>query len=79
MSNAHKELRLIAICDRLKRHLGNVAVKQISQWQPVADALGKELQIKAADTAIFGEEVISNQSHSLPIPIYIYLACYDDF
>ena len=50
-------LRVIAACDRLKRHLGDVAAATIAAWQPPADALASRLHIERSAVAILGEEV----------------------
>jgi hypothetical protein len=50
-------LFLLAVCERLKAHLGGVAESLITEWQPVATALGKHLGLDHSQTAIFGEEV----------------------
>ena len=52
-------LRLIAACDRLKRHLGDLAAETIATWQPPADALASKLRIERSGVAILGEEVCS--------------------
>lgn len=53
----HQLLFLLAVCERLKEHLGGMAESLIASWQPTAAALGKLLGLEDSQTSIFGEEV----------------------
>jgi len=53
-----RAMQALAIVDRLKRMLGQVASDTISRLQPTAEALGGRLNVPRDAVAIYGEEAV---------------------
>ncbi len=52
-----QQLLLLAVCERLKAHLGETGQSLIAAWQPPASSLGDLLGLQEPQTALFAEEV----------------------
>lgn len=58
-------LQLLALTDRLKRHMSATADDTAALLQPAATALAARLSLQPSDVAIFSEEVVRSQLPAL--------------